>query len=481
VDSGPAPVRPRSPRSPIITAQQEQGLREYGTLIVAKLKHAEGLPLTAKEASYVSKRGISVMSGQGTGKDAWASWIILHFVFCMRRCKVLCTAPAGLQLKSVLWTEIHKWLSTSNIKEAIVHQSEKVFFKEEGGKQQFAIPRTIQKNSSPEEQAETLAGLHEDYMLYVVDEASGVPDAVYKPIEGSMTGRCNLALVIFNPTKHTGYAFKTQTEWARDWVCLHWDAEESELVSKTQIASMEAKYGRESNQFRVRVKGLPPRIDPDVLIPYEWAIMAVERDLEADPLDPYILGVDVGRYGDDPSVILRRQGPIVADPILSYTGHDTEEVAKKVMDEIYKWEPICTCIDVIGVGAGVYDKIKHVAKCIPVAVSEKAPRNPERFSRLRDELWWSLRERFEQGTIKIPNDTELIGELTTIKYNFARTSSDKLKIESKRELRDRGLASPNKADALCFTEFGQVYTTLARKYGGQSAPRRMVMAGWKVQ
>jgi hypothetical protein len=103
-------------------------------------------------------------------------------------------------------------------------------------------------------------------------------------------------------------------------------------------------------------------------------------------------------------------------------------------------------VDVIGIGNGVYNRLRELRYPVyPVNVAESAARS-ERFMRLRDELFWKLREVFEAGTISIPKDDELIGELSSIKYKAE--SSGKVKIESKSEMKRRGMESPNRADAL---------------------------------
>ena len=441
-----------------ISQQQFDGLEHYRRILTAKLKRANSQPMTAQEEDDANKIGLSIMSGHGTGKDAFASWVILHFLTTRPFCKIPCTAPVGPQLKTVLWSEIHKWLRQSILSDYIVWQAEKVYFKEAQGREWFCIPRTINPKAGAEEQAETIAGFHEDNLLFVIDEASGVPDPVYRPIEGGLTGKVNFVLIIFNPTQNHGYALETQTKHRRDWLCLQWNAEESDLVDAAQLERMARKYGKDSNAYRVRVLGMPPLATPDTLIPWEWVMAAVNREIEVGVHDPTVLGIDVARQlGGDESVILRSQGMVVPG-LETYNGVNTQELAYWALKEIQEREAACAAIDVIGWGAGTYDVLKDMAPCpiLPVNVAE-TPENADLFSRKRDELWWHIRERFQDGTIKIPHDDILIGELSTIRYNFSRTAKEKIKIESKQELRDRGLDSPNRADALLLAEVARRY------------------------
>lgn len=441
-----------------ISPQQEDGLEFYRRILMAKLKRWRSPDeLTIRERSDAERVGISVHSGHGTGKTAFAAWVLLHFLVTRPFCKVPCVAPVGPQLRTNLWPEVHLWIRRSPVLSNLVRwQAEKIYWKEGQGREWFAVPRTVNVKASPEEQAETLAGIHADNMLVIVDEASGVPDPVFRPLEGGLTGPCNFVLLIGNPTQSHGLFFDTFAGKERgDWFVCHWNAEESPLVQKSQIERMERKYGRDSNAYRIRVLGLPPLAAPDTLIPWDWVMAAVDRELFVDDTTPLVIGIDVAReVGGDKSIILRRQGGIVKSPLSEFEGLNTQELAYWALKEIQESNASAAAIDVIGWGAGTYDTLKDLAPIpvLPVNVAMSAT-NEELFTRLRDELWWQVRERFQEQTISIPPDDELIGELTTIKYNFQKTAKEKIKIESKQELRDRGLASPNKADALCLSEY----------------------------
>lgn len=456
-----------------ISDQQREGLEAYRRIVVAKLKRARGASMTPQEQEDATRIGIAIRSGHGTGKTAFAAWLMLHFLVCRPYCKIPCIAPVGPQLKSNLWPEVHLWIRRSPfLGELIRWQAEKIFFREAGGHEWFAIPRTVNVKASPEEQAETLAGIHADNMMVVVDEASGVPDPVFRPLEGGLTGPVNFVLQIGNPTRASGFFYDSHTKNRQDWLTLHWNAEDSELVERSQIERMARKYGTDSNAYRIRVLGEFPLASPDCLIPLDWVMKAVDRDLIVEPSMPKVLGIDVARYGDDKSIIVRRQGPIV-QALSEFDKLDSQELACWGMREIQESEADCAAIDVIGWGAGTYDILNGMAPCpvLPVNVAEGAA-NPEQFSRLRDELWWQVRERFQAGTISIPPDDELIGELTVIKYNFSRTAKEKIKIESKQELRDRGIASPNRADAVCLSEYA------ARFVGSRT---RTIPKAWRRQ
>lgn len=440
-----------------LTTQQRDALKKIRLLVWSKIKSGTGGKLTEEETMYAKKMGVSIRSGKGTGKDCMGAMLVLWFLVCFPNVKIPCTANSGKQLKEVLWSEIKKWLKDSLIEDWVVCQSDKVYMKagkkEDHGKRWFATARTVNVKGSADAQSETLQGFHEDYMMFVVDEASGLPEPVFKPFETTLTGLCNFVLLLWNPTRSHGYAIDTFGKNKEDWVCLQWNAEESELSQmpqfKAQIERMERRYGRDSTAFRVNVLGLPPKASADALIPMDWVMDAVGREFEIDPDDPLRLGVDVGAGGDR-SVLLQRVGNSVTK-IKAHDTPDTMELTGWVSDAIHRGGVDATFVDIIGIGQGVYDRLRELGHKRVYSVDVRRTSTSERFKKLRDELWWKIRERFEKGTISIPNDEELICELTTIKYK--PESDGRVKVEGKKELRARGAASPDKADALCLTEF----------------------------
>ncbi len=452
-----------------ISNQQEEALEELRKLIWAKERKYKGYPLTEEEAIYAKKIGISIMSGKGTGKDTYVSWVILYFLVCFKRPLVPCTATTGHQLKDVLWREINKWLKGSKIKDWLTWQSEKVFVTHEKGRDSFAVGRTANPKGTAEEQAETLSGFHEDYMLIVVDEGSGVPEPVFRNLESTLTGPVNIVINIFNPTRSTGFAVESHTKYPDRWIRIHWDSRKSDRVTEEFIDSYRKRYGEDSNAFRIFVKGLPPHSEQDVLIPWDWAMNAVGREVLPLDTDQQILGIDVGA-GGDLSVVIPRHGPSVPR-ILTNNTPDSETLTSWLIRWILDYEPKMVMIDSIGVGWGIAGNLRARlpnVEVIDVNVAE-VPSDNERFHRLRDELWWRVRELFEKGIISIPDDQDLISELTTIRYS---EPNGKIKVESKKDMKKRGLESPNKADALCLTEYYATETLRQIHAGGSGRNRR---------
>lgn len=471
----------------VVTTQQRKMLNDLGKLAFSKKcleannftkeyiseKAAKaGISITVEEAVELSKKvGISIKSGKGSGKTTGAAWAVIWFLVCFPNMTekasnsgdsgtvVVCTATKLDQVKDVLWREISKWISTSAIrgqygtfiKDMLEVQGEKIYVKDhsaEEGKEWYAIARSASTKQAADTPADTLQGFHARHMMIVVDEASGVPENVFIPLDDTLTSPCNFMLMIYNPTRTTGFAYNSHHKFSDYWVTHRWNCEESENVSRQSIEYKEKRYGRESNQFRVGVLALEPLSESDMLIPLEWIQSAVHRDIYVEDDEPMFMGVDVARFGNDKSIILNRRGGVVEDNIREFSKIDTQELADWVSAYMASDEPTAVGIDVIGVGAGVYDRLYHLGhKVYGVNVSEAASKN-EKFHRLRDELWWKLRKLFEERRISIPDDEELIFELSNIKY---KEIDGKIKVESKKEMKARGIESPNKADALVLT------------------------------
>lgn len=469
--------------------QQMQALIEFDKLVIAKTKAYYKDPLTEIEQAYARKIGLSIMSGQGPGKDAFVSWVIWKFLTCFSYCKVICTAPTAHQLRSILWSELAKWMQYSPIRDWFEIQSDKIYFKDtpNPGERWFAIARTANPKDTPDAQAETLAGLHEDYMLIVPDEASGIADPVFKPLEGTLTGKLNLAIMPFNPTKAKGFAIRSQREDRKHWVALHWNCEESTIVQKSHIEFMASKYGRESNTYRMRVLGLPPKMDEFTLLDPEWVDAAVRKEND-EPLllplddDEEFMIIDVGAGGDE-SVVTRRHGPIVIDLQTNSTA-ESEVLTNWCMGLIHKFEPSIVFIDPLGVGWGIAGNLEQrcpQARIISVNVTEMAG-DETRFYRLRDELWWRLREQFEKRIISIPNDMLLIDELLSIRLDRKMWEEKGItKIESKRDMFKRGVESPNRGDTLamsCYYEL-EFMRMMKQTASGKNWRKRRAVS-WRV-
>jgi phage terminase large subunit len=451
-----------------MSSQQREACQAVSKLVTSKIKRMYKTPMTDEEKEYAEKLGISIMAGQGTGKDGWVSWFVIWFNFCFKNVLMPCTAPSADQLKNILWTEVSRWLNRVGddgkqlvsplIKDKIIVQNDRIYRKpgKGGDITNFAFPKTANPKDDAEAQAKTLYGFHDIHMAIIADDAAGILDPVFKPLEGTVTKDCNFVILLFNPIFNTGFAIETHTgPFAHKWIGLHWDSEESELVTRQHIQDMEDKYGRESNTFRTLVKGLPPIADNDSIIPYAWAMDATRRDIEPDDYEPLIGGCDPGAGGDN-SVLRIRHGLKVEEKRFKFSSPSSIEVGDWAAAIALEEQLDALFFDIIGIGNGAYYEAKKVlagSKCKVYAVDVRTKANDDdKYGNLRAELMYKMRQLFEDKTIGIPNDANLISELTAAKMKKDKMSRKEL-VEDKYEIKKRLKLnhSPNDSDALMIT------------------------------
>jgi len=180
------------------------------------------------------------------------------------------------------------------------------------------------------------------------------------------------------------------------------------------------------------------------LFKYKDIKNAIEREIkDEDKLK--VLGVDPARFGDDSSVACIREGKSVIW-LEQWAKTDLMSTTGKVVNLIQRFSPDAVNIDVIGIGAGVVDRLKEQKfRVNGVNVGESAS-DKLKYANIRAEAYWQLADRFQKGEISIPDDLELLAQTSSIKYKF--DSHGRLQIESKEEMKKRGLKSPDKTDAL---------------------------------
>lgn len=390
---------------------------------------------------------VAIRSGHGIGKTAFLSWLILWWVLTRSPSRIACTANTASQLSDILWAEVAKWhrRMPEGLKELIEVTSAKV---ELTGQDSFAVARTARR-----ETPEALQGFHSPNMLFLVDEASGVDDIIFEVGEGAMSTEGAKTVMTGNPTRTSGYFYEAFNKMKDSFFTMKVASQDSTQVGSKFIEDMKTKYGEDSNIFRVRVLGEWPEADDDVVIPLHLLQSAAERDQVPAETTPVVWGLDVARFGTDKSALCKRKGNVVTEPIKSWRNKDLMEMCGIILNEYetttWSDRPVEILVDSIGLGAGVVDRLTELD--LPVRginVAESASMG-ERYGRLRDELWFLGKEWFEARDCTIPNQEELIDDLSKPRFSFL--SNGKLKVEGKDEMKRRGLNSPDLADAFCLT------------------------------
>ena len=404
------------------------------------------------------KRRISVRAGHGVGKSTVCSWAIV-WVMCTRfPQKCVMTAPTAGQLFDALFSELKAQVNKLPpvLRDSFDVLSDRISLKA-APESSFASART-----SSSERPEALAGIHSENVLLIVDEASAVPEPVFEAAAGSMSGHSACTILIGNPTRNSGLFYRTHHELSSDWDTMHVSCLDIPLVSKDFVEQIKATYGEGSNAFRIRVLGEFAVADNDTLIAAELVDAAMGRDVPVDVSDGMIYGLDVARFGTDRSALCKRKGNVVME-VKSWGGLDLMQLVGAVVNEARTDNPVEICVDTIGLGSGVADRLREMGYNVrDVNVSESSAMNPNA-NKLRDELWLAVKDWLATRTVRIPNDQTLRHELVAPRYNFS--SSGKIVVESKDAMKKRGMRSPDLADAVCLTFAGN-----AALVGGRGTP-----------
>lgn len=467
-----------------MTTQQLQGIEDIRRLVTARLKKAQGVQLNDEEVELNKKIGISIMAGKGLGKDALAAWIIIWFLRCFPDCKIPCISVSADQLNKVLWSEIGTWLKYSILRDDFELQNDKFYYNQKDvklrGKTWFAFTKAANPKSSDKEQVETLSGVHARNMLIVVDEGSGIPDPVFDPLEGTLTQPCNWCFMIFNPTRSKGYAIDSQYKYSDYWVTQRWSAEESEIADRQVIERTKEKYGIDSTPYRVRILGLPPLVDESTLIPMDWILDAVDREIVPFEKDPVIKGMDCGAGGDQSIICTRKGGKVF--PLKRLTTPDSQVLINWAGDDLVSVPDSIIRVDNIGVGWAVCGTLQdRYGARVESADSRRSTNltNPDKFVNKRAEMYWTLREKFEKGFISIPNDPELIDELSAMKVLY---NKGKIQIVEKLKIKAELGHSPDSADALALSYYNDNDVIYTGKYKTgvyyRSGNTKSIAEGW---
>lgn len=424
---------------------------------------------------------VSVRSGQGVGKTALEAGAILWFLTCRPYAKVIATAPTMKQLYDVLWAEVAKWLNDSLIKDLLKWTKTKVYMHGDS-ERWFATARTATK-------PENMQGFHEDHMLIVVDEASGVSDAIMEAILGTLSGFDNKLLMCGNPNNIEGVFYDSHNSDRDKYQAHKVSSYDSKRTNKENIEMLIDKYGEDSDVVRVRIYGEFPKAALDSFISLEVVELATTTkisDAIVNGSKIAHIGVDVARFGDDSTIIF----PRIANkslPYKKYTKQDTMKttghvvkMAKMLLVDYPKLEKVIIKVDDTGVGGGVTDRLREVVKeqklpfeIMPINNGEGS--KDDFYDNLGAQVWGHLRELLEENmtnnlngkapVIELPNKSQLIKELSTRK--FAMTSSGKIRLESKKDMKKRNVGSPDIADActLAFYEPPSKVATITSKPG----------------
>jgi len=402
----------------------------------------------------------AVASGHGVGKSALVSWIILWAMSTMPDTRGVVTANTEAQLRTKTHPELAKWHRLCICGHWFKLTATAIFSVDDDH------ARTWRIDFIPwsENNTEAFAGLHNQgrRIICLFDEASAIPDVIWEVAEGALTDvNTEIIWAVFgNPTKNSGRFRECFGRFRHRWLTRQVDSRTARLTNKEQIAEWIKDYGEDSDFVRVRVRGVFPRAGSMQFISSEVAESAMGEDREptATIYDPLIMGVDVARFGDDATVIAFRRGRDARYlPWIRFNGVDTMTLAARIVQLSEQHHPDAIFVDGGGVGGGVIDRLRMLRQPVievqfggkPMRAQETQEGAISNFD-WAAEMWGIMKEWLKYGAI--PKDNDLLADLTGREFGYAtKAGRYAIQLERKQDMKKRGLASPDLADALALT------------------------------
>lgn len=445
---------------------KHNGPRKWQTKILKKIaKHIKKNGIQSVNNLPYEMMQHSTVSGRGIGKSALVAWLVLWMMSCVIGSTTIVTANTETQLVTRTWPEVGKWHTLA----LNSHWFEKTATKLKPEGWFEALVQTRLKIDTgyyyanaqlwAEDNPDAFAGAHNfNGMLLIYDEASGIPKPIWSVSEGFFTEPVlhRYWHVFSNGRRNTGPFFETHHKDRDFWEREQVDSRTVEGTDKAIYDKIIAQHGEDSDEARVEVKGMFPRSGDKQFISRELVQTAIDRETYTDPGAALLLMVDVARFGDDYSVIGFRQGRDARSrPYHRFKGLNTVQLANRVAELADEYRPDAIIVDGNGLGAGVVDNLTEMQYSViePPQAADK-----ERYVDKRAEMWGEMKEWLDTGCI--PDDPLLLDDLVTPEYEFNLHSQ--IKLESKKDMKKRGFASPDIGDMLAMS--------FVRRFGRRDAP-----------
>lgn len=437
-------------------------------------------------AGIPQDKRVSVRGPHGLGKSSISAWTILWFGLTRDAAgvdwKVATTAGSWHQISKFLWPEIHKWVQ--RIRWDKVRTGRGLTAGEEMNLRlrghPFSPNELMNLNlrlnhgaafASASANSALIEGAHADSLLFVFDEAKAIPAGTFDACEGALNGTGEAyALALSTPGAPQGrfYDIQSRKPGYEDWHAVHVTLDQAIAagqISREWAAQRALQWGEQSSIYQNRVLGEFHAGDEDSVIPLAWAEAAVERwhewDLAGRPgtdMDyPRTVGVDVARFGSDRTVLAIRNGPVLVE-LRRTVKEDTMATTGRVAGVLTADPARTAVVDVIGIGAGVVDRLREMGHKVQAfnasAATDRLDVTGELgFANSRSGALWSLREQLDPSAgsdLCLPDDEMLLGDLSAPQWKV--TSGGKIAVESKDEIAKRLGRSTDDGDA-CASAF----------------------------
>ena len=406
--------------------------------------------------AVVEHRRVSVVGANSSGKDWTAARAVLWWMETRPEAKAVVTGPTQRQVEEIVWQEM---------REAYTVAEERL-----GGKMLASKYRIDEKRFAigfSTNKACNIQGFHSPNLLVVVTEAHAVPQDQIDAIKRLHPKRL---LLVGNAMSLDGEFYESHHSRRARYHRIKISAYDTPnftgengglpgLVTPEDAEELALDWSEDHPSYVAGVLAEFPNAQEDSLVGRDAVEHAMQRGAalltpspstgegwgEGDPNEPVYLGVDVGRFGTDRSAICVRQGQRVLD-MRSFAKMDTMRLVHEIVKTRQATGAEAIFVDEGGLGGGVIDRLRELGEPVyGVHFGGRAPHRT-RFFNTRAEIFWEVRMLLNDGLMVLPPDEELAGQLVSLRYDVS--SSGQVRLEGKREMRKRGLPSPDKADAL---------------------------------
>ena len=429
---------------------------------------------------------VAVAGGTGIGKETVAASALIWFLMTRPFAKVSATSASAHQITFALWQEIHKLISGSKyLPQYLEWTPSKILVR--GHEERWSAFQSVAAKrisaGTGDVNAEGGAGIHEKHVLIIISEASGVDDAQWDAKLLTLTGGAdNRCLAIGNPVRRSGRFFEifSNPAWQNVWWTRNVSHLESSFTNRAASERFIATYGEDSPIVQSKIFGqFPKQADGRTIFGYDEVEAAFMRVVDDHPEYQIQIGVDVARYGDNETVLFTRRGRFglemeiiprssVMDTVFACVRQATRWWNRK-FDDPRKGEWLLTpdefamvrknCLFVIddaGVGGGVVDALRSQGWRVMGINNARAARNGRHYKSRGDEIWM-VDGKIALADAYIPRDLKLQQQLCAREVRFDAATGTKRRLESKEEMAQRGLDSPDRADAVMLA-FANVQT-----------------------
>lgn len=411
----------------------------------------------------------AVASGHGIGKSALVCWLIIWAMSTFEDCKGIVTANTQNQLLTKTWPELAKWWQMSLVRPLFSYSATSFASADPAHEKTWRVDALPWSAQNPE----AFAGLHNQgkRILVIFDEASAIDSTIWEVVEGALTdSNTEIIWAAFgNPTRNSGRFYECFHKFRRFWHTKQIDSRDVAISNKQQLQRWIDQYGEDTDIIRVRVKGQFPLLGDAQLISIDDANAGMERYKTLNPETykklPVVFGIDPAWEGADLLVCMMRQGNYTKTLFTMPKNDDDFTTAGKIVRLAQEHNMAHGFID-MGYGTGIYSAIKHLGmgdKFDLIGFGTK-PDNSYYYNK-RAEMWDTMRKWLHDGGA-IENQ-DVFNDLISPEAYI--NNSGRLQLESKNDMKARGLMSPNYGDALALTFAAPV---LINKWGRYRQLRR---------